>query len=456
MRWVVVAALVVSVGTARMPCGVMKRAFLSLVVLTWLTFSLDAGNCIAKENKPVVITLDQIIDRKLIQDEIEPGTYRNEIEFGPAAYDLGPYVHRYFIDNWDWGWQHARHNAGKVLGRRPQDRGFFIGEVGKRLTSCVIAVELRKLLKKAGETDFLIMQPTADRFKAQQFITKHFFVFTDIETPPNTEVFDIGNAYKPLGYSFPAIKTLPLGFAKKWGEFLRKNLARIEADRHQTHERILKFYPLHPGYIVTNIHLCSLEEIKPEVIEALCGKVGSSSIAQSNYQKSSEFNYQFCLCGLREITEGVAQAMVSSGRRFWLSSQTKITEDAEKILRNGHLSERKGGSGHVLGQIPGLNTNRFTLCVHPKLRKPQPTIVGGIRVWTLQFNEMRNSCFSYAVLPGPGRCEHLKCFSKEGIRGFEDEMNAAWAKPKGNQDVGQQPAEGKQPKKKPFVTQFNQ
>ena len=155
--------------------------------------------------------------------------------------------------------------------------------------------------------------------------------------------------------------------------------------------------------------------------------------------------------------------MASSRCHFWLSGETKIAEDAENILRNAQTFWRNGrfhtgGPGHVLGKIPGLNTNRFTLCVHPELKK-RPIIgqsVGEFRVWTLQFNERRNGSFSYAVLPGPGRCEHLNCFSKKGIRGFEDEMNASLAEPKDNQDVGQQPAEGKQPKKKPFVTQFNQ
>ena len=252
MRWVVVAALMVSVGTARIPCGgVMKRAFLSLVVLTWLTLSLDAGNCIAKENTPAVIRLDKIIDRKLIQDEIEPGTYFNKIELGPAAYDLGPYVHRYFIDHWAGGYRAAEHFAGNVLGGIPRnhrrlnfalgERDFLNRKVDKRLTSCVIAVELKKLLEEAGETDFLITSPTGLPTKGQRFIAKHFFVFTDIETPPDTEVFDLGNVYEPLGYSFPAIKTLPLGFAEKWGGFCVKTPKNTNAAVGPTSKRSMNF-----------------------------------------------------------------------------------------------------------------------------------------------------------------------------------------------------------------------
>ena len=366
----------------------------------------------------VEIPLNEIINEQHFQDKIEPGALRDgNLTLSDFAYDLAPYVQRYFTVDWyeqlrfqrgrgqgDWG------KAVPPNGLNPFPKPIAIST--DDLSSCVIAVEINKLRLRKPNLNFPIKASPKNLISAQKFISKHFFIFTDVLMPPNSEIFDTGQRYPPLGYSFPAIETLPEDFAGKWGKFLEW---RAKAADSKGWNNVNEFYPFSKWAICTNFHLCSLKRPTPKSIELLCRVATTGGV-----------KHKFCLCGLQEIDEELAGALVRSECHFWLSSHTEVSEEAEAILRKGNGDK----VGTKLAEKKGLNSNRFTLCLDPvgprnnrPARGDRGRDWGNIVHFGPQYHERFSlpKGFSFAVLEG--RCLHLRSFSKVEVEDLLEKNN---------------------------------
>ena len=376
-----------------------RAACLSIVLLAWNGTVLRLARCVAQNAKTVEISLDQII----FNNALEPGTPLNGLgglQVGPFAYDLAPYVHRNFTVAWQ---EQLRGNPGRSQHYSTDD-----------FSSCAIAVEMNKLQAEKGGLDFLIV-PGGNPIPAQIFVSRHFFVFTDVRKPPHSKVFRTGDRFLPLGYSFPAIETLPEEFADKWGTFLKK---RAKSATH-SHNSINDFYPFSKWAIATNFHLCCLKEITPESLNLLCRVDSTGGV-----------KHKFCMCGLEKISATLAQSLVESKCHFWLSSHTDVSKEVECILREGSTGTK---GGIELEGKAGLSNSRFTLCLDPVGPRPNwPNRNQGGRPWWglthfgPQFHERYQNTlpegFAYAVLEG--HCEHLRSFSKAEVEKVYEQNDA--------------------------------
>ena len=200
-------------------------------------------------------------------------------------------------------------------------------------------VRLQATLK--GNPNFLITRPTGGTAKQYDERTKNsFFVFLDIARPPDTKIFKtFGKTGLPAGYSFPALESLPLAFAKTWQLFLKQKYSQPET-----------FHPmvgspfhstLHHG-----IHLCSLREIKPDAVKLLCRDWCRYRETRASYPDDLppipgnrerrtvwvDCKPRFCLCGLEEITPDLATAFAKTPCVFLFSGETSVSDEANKIL----------------------------------------------------------------------------------------------------------------------------